>query len=37
MEDFELLAVEAVEEELAALGFGEVFGDARPDELAKKP
>jgi hypothetical protein len=31
---WEVLALETVEEKLAALGFGEVFGDAGPDELA---
>lgn len=31
--DLELVAVEAVEEELAAFWYGEVFGHAGPDEL----
>lgn len=30
----EAFAVEAVEKELATFGFGEVFGDAEPDEFA---
>ena len=31
--DFDFAAVEAVEEDLPAFGFGEVLGDAGPDEL----